>query len=57
LIKLAEDLGWRLASTKADHHNFQTPGEPVIVTIVHPQKDVPIGRAVDTVKKIMLEVK
>jgi len=24
---------------------------------VHPQKDVPVGRAVDTVKKIRLEVK
>jgi hypothetical protein len=28
-----------------------------IVTIVHPQKDVPVGRAVDTVKKIGLEIK
>jgi hypothetical protein len=35
----------------------QAPGEPVLVTIVHPQKDVPLGRAVDTVKKIRLEIK
>jgi hypothetical protein len=24
---------------------------------LHPQKDVPVGRAVDTVKKIRLEIK
>jgi hypothetical protein len=28
-----------------------------IVTIVHPEKDVPVGRAVDTVKKIRLDLK
>jgi hypothetical protein len=33
------------------------PESRFIVTIVHPQKDVPAGRAVDTVKKIKLEVK
>jgi hypothetical protein len=36
---------------------LQAPGEPVYVTIVHPQKDVPMGRAVDTLKKIRLELK
>jgi predicted RNA binding protein YcfA (HicA-like mRNA interferase family) len=57
LIKLAEDLGWRLTSVKGDHHNFKHAASRYIVTIVHPQKDVPVGRAVDTVKKIRLEVK
>ena len=57
LIKLAEDLGWKLASVKGDHCNFKHPASRFIVTIVHPQKDVPVGRAVDTVKKIRLEVK
>ena len=56
LIKLAEDFGWRLASVKGDHHNFKHLASRFIVTIVHPQKDVPVGRAVDTVKKIRLEV-
>jgi hypothetical protein len=40
-----------------DHHNFKHPASRFIVTIVHPQKDVPVGRAVDTVKKIRLELK
>ena len=57
LIKLAEELGWRLVSVKGDHHTFKNPASRFIVTIVHPQKDVPVGRSVDTVKKIKLEIK
>ncbi len=57
LIKLAEKYGWRLVSVKGDHHNFKHLESRFVVTIVYPQKDVPVGRAVDTVKKIRLEVK
>jgi predicted RNA binding protein YcfA (HicA-like mRNA interferase family) len=56
-VKLAEEAGWKLVSVKGDHHNFKHPESRFIVTIVHPQKDVPVGRPVDTVKKIKLEVK
>jgi predicted RNA binding protein YcfA (HicA-like mRNA interferase family) len=57
LVKLAEEFGWRLVGVRGDHHNFKHPASRFIVTIVHPQKDVPVGRAVDTVKKIRLDVK
>ena len=57
LVKLAEQNGWKLVSIRGDHHNFKRPESRYIVTIVHPQKDVPVGRAVDTVKKIKLEVR
>lgn len=57
LVKLAEASGWSLVSVKGDHHNYKHPESRFIVTIVHPQKDVPVGRAVDTVKKITLEAK
>src|SRR6266498_1297212 len=57
LLKLAEEFGWVLVSIRGDHHNFKHPASRFIVTIVHPQKDVPVGRAADTVKKIRLEVK
>jgi predicted RNA binding protein YcfA (HicA-like mRNA interferase family) len=57
LVKLAEEFGWRLVGVKGDHHNFKHPASRFLVTIVHPQKDVPVGRAVDTVKKIRLEIK
>ncbi len=55
LLKLARKHGWTLVSVKGDHHNFKHPRSRFIVTIVHPQKDVPVGRAADTVKKIRLE--
>jgi len=42
---------------EGDHHNLKNPLSRFIVTIIHPQKDVPVGRAVDTVKKIRLELK
>ena len=57
LVKLAEEFGWMLVGVRGDHHNFKHPASRFIVTIVHPQKDVPVGRAADTVKKIRLEVK
>ena len=57
LVKLAEENGWRLVSVKGDHHNFKHPDSRFIVTIVHLEKDVPVGRAADTVKKVRLEVK
>ena len=56
-IKLAEEFGWTLVGVRGDHHNFKHPASRFIVTIVHPQKDVPVGRAVDTGKKIRLKLK
>ena len=41
LVKLAEENGWRRVSVKGDHHNFKHPDSRLVVTIVHPQKDVP----------------
>ncbi len=57
LINLAKKFGWIQISIKGDHYNFKHSKSRFVVTIVHPQKDVPVGRAVDTVKKIRLEVK
>ena len=57
LVRLAEESGWKLVSVRGDHHTFKHPASRFIVTIVHPQKDVPVGRAMDTVKKISMEVK
>lgn len=57
MMKLAEEFGWELMSIKGDHYNFKHNNSRFVVTIIHPQKDVPIGRAVSTVKKIKLEVK
>ncbi|MFP4033831.1 MAG: type II toxin-antitoxin system HicA family toxin [Desulfococcaceae bacterium] len=56
MLKLAKKSGWELLSVRGDHHNFKHPESRFVVTIVHPQKDVPVGRMVDTVKKLKLEV-
>lgn len=53
---MALGYGWTLMSIRGDHHNFKHPDSHFVVTIVHPQRDVPVGRAHDTVKKIRLEV-
>jgi predicted RNA binding protein YcfA (HicA-like mRNA interferase family) len=57
LLQQAREAGWELVSVRGDHHNFKHPECRYLLTIVHPQKDVPVGRAMDTVKKIRLEVK
>jgi len=57
LIKLAREFGWQLVSVKGDHHNFKHKDSRFVLTIVHPQKDVPVGRAANTVKKLKLEIK
>jgi len=44
LIKLAKKLGWQKVSVKGDHHSFKHEKSRFIVTIVHPQKEVPVGR-------------
>ncbi len=56
LIKLAREYGWEEVSIRGDHYNFKHEKSRYIVTIVHPQKDVPVGRAINTVKKIKLEI-
>lgn len=57
LINLAKEYGWVQVSIKGDHYNFKHNDSRFVVTIVHPQKDVPIGRAINTVKKLKLEIK
>jgi predicted RNA binding protein YcfA (HicA-like mRNA interferase family) len=56
LLQLATEYGWSLVSTKGDHYNYKHPRSRFRVSIVHPQKDVPVGRANDTVKKLKLEI-
>jgi predicted RNA binding protein YcfA (HicA-like mRNA interferase family) len=54
-MKLAAQYGWTLASVKGDHHTFKHPQCCYVVTIVRPQKDVPIGRANYTAKGLRME--
>lgn len=42
LIKLVESDGWYWVRTKGSHHHFKHPTKKGLVTIPHPEKDVPI---------------
>lgn len=43
IIKLAEQNGWVLVRTRGSHHQFKKAGVPMLLTIPHPKKDLPIG--------------
>lgn len=43
IIAKLEAAGWRQVSQKGSHVSFKCDGNPNIVTVPHPRKDMPIG--------------
>lgn len=43
IIKMIESDGWYFVRATGDHHHYKHPTKPGLVTVPHPQKDVPIG--------------
>ena len=43
LIKQLEADGWYLARVKGSHHQFKHPSKPGLVTVKHPDSDIPAG--------------
>jgi len=43
VIKLLEAEGWYLVRVKGSHHQFKHPSKPGLVTVKHPDADVPKG--------------
>ncbi|MBK6728596.1 MAG: type II toxin-antitoxin system HicA family toxin [Xanthomonadales bacterium] len=43
LIKKLEAEGWVLARVKGSHHQFKHPTKPGLVTVKHPDGDIPTG--------------
>jgi predicted RNA binding protein YcfA (HicA-like mRNA interferase family) len=43
VIRLIKAAGWTHARTKGSHQHFRHPQRPGIVTVPHPEKDIPIG--------------
>jgi len=37
--------GWYEVRVKGSHHHFKHPTKPGIVTVKHPEKDMPMGTA------------
>jgi predicted RNA binding protein YcfA (HicA-like mRNA interferase family) len=43
IIKLLNADGWTLARVKGSHHQFTHPDKPGLVTVKHPDGDIPLG--------------
>jgi predicted RNA binding protein YcfA (HicA-like mRNA interferase family) len=43
VIKKIEAAGWAEVRVKGSHHHFKHPTLPGLVTVPHPEKDLPIG--------------
>lgn len=41
-IAMLEAAGWYLARVKGSHQQFKHPDKPGLVTVKHPQKDIPL---------------
>lgn len=50
VIKMIEADGWRLVRVKGSHHQFKHPEKPGLVTVKHPDGDVPKG-TLNSIKK------
>jgi predicted RNA binding protein YcfA (HicA-like mRNA interferase family) len=48
IIKKLKEDGWHHDRTKGSHWQFKHPSKPGLVTVPHPQKELPIG----TIKSI-----
>ena len=45
LIGMITADGWYEVRVKGSHHHFKHPTKPGIVTVKHPEKDMPMGTA------------
>lgn len=43
LIRMLEDDDWKQIRVKGSHHHFIHPTKKGLVTVPHPNKDLPIG--------------
>ncbi|HHW4679551.1 MAG TPA: type II toxin-antitoxin system HicA family toxin [Xylella sp.] len=50
LIKQLEADGWYLSKVKGSHHQFKHPSKLGLVTVKHPDGDIPTG-TLNSIKK------
>lgn len=43
VIKRLQADGWQLVRVKGSHHQFKHPSKPGLVTVKHPDGDIPKG--------------
>ena len=49
--RIMERAGWELQRQTGLHMQFRRPGNPFVVTLPHPKKDLPIGVVRDIERK------
>lgn len=42
-IGMLKKDGWVLDRVNGDHHTFKHPQRPLLVTVTHPRRDLPVG--------------
>jgi predicted RNA binding protein YcfA (HicA-like mRNA interferase family) len=55
LIRILVEGGWREVRVAGSHHTFKHPERPLILTVPHPKKDLPIGTVNSILKKAGLK--
>jgi len=43
LIRMLVKAGWQEVRVAGSHHHFNHPERPLLLTVPHPKKDLPIG--------------
>jgi len=47
--------GWKEVRVVGSHHHFKHPERPLLLTVPHPKKDLPIGTVNSILKKAGLK--
>ena len=55
LIRMLEEDGWKEVRCKGSHHHFKHPTKPGLVTVPHPNKDLPPGTINSVLKQAGLK--
>ena len=55
LIQMIQEDGWYLVRVKGDHHQFMHPTKIGLVTIAHPNKDLPVKTQISILKQAGLK--
>lgn len=55
IIRMLIDEGWYEVRVKGSHHHFKHPINPGLVTVPHPEKDLPLGTVNSILKQAGLK--
>jgi predicted RNA binding protein YcfA (HicA-like mRNA interferase family) len=55
IIRMLIDEGWYEVRVKGSHHHFKHPIKPGLVTVPHPEKDLPTGTVNSILKQAGLK--